>query len=147
MITSFLVYPFMIFSMFMLFRVPVNCYNGRLLKARTNMMYWFHVAIGIFIFIFFTGVRWDVGIDQLSYWQIYNTLSLTDTFIRDDMEIGFVGFMKLLSKFGLSSTVFFAIVGLIQLCCTLTIFRREKFVSILLYRAYMRWNFLFWCKV
>ena len=85
MITSFLVYPFMIFSMFMLFRVPVNCYNGRLLKARTNMMYWFHVAIGIFIFIFFTGVRWDVGIDQLSYWQIYNTLSLTDTFIRDDM--------------------------------------------------------------
>ena len=128
MITSFLVYPFMIFSMFMLFRVPVNCYNGRLLKARTNMMYWFHVAIGIFIFIFFTGVRWDVGIDQLSYWQIYNTLSLTDTFIRDDMEIGFVGFMKLLSKIGLSSTVFFAIVGLIQLCCTLTIFRREKFV-------------------
>ena len=111
MITSFLVYPFMIFSMFMLFRVPVNCYNGRLLKARTNMMYWFHVAIGIFIFIFFTGVRWDVGIDQLSYWQIYNTLSLTDTFIRDDMEIGFVGFMKLLSKFGLSSTEFFSIVG------------------------------------
>lgn len=128
MITSFLVYPFMIYSMFMLFRVPKNYYDSGFLKSRTNIRYRFNVTIGIIIFIFFTGVRWDVGIDQLSYLQDYDSLSFSDNFIRDDQEKGFVGFMKLLSKIGLPSTVFFAIVGLIQLCCTLTIFRRERFV-------------------
>lgn len=128
MITSFLVYPFMIYSMFMLFRVPKNYYDSGFLKSRTNIRYRFNVTIGIIIFIFFTGVRWDVGIDQLSYLKDYDSLSFSDNFIRDDQEKGFVGFMKLLSKIGLPSTVFFAIVGLIQLCCTLTIFRRERFV-------------------
>lgn len=118
----------MIYSMFMLFRIhKVSC-DGRFLKVGANNKYRINATIAVLIFAFFTGVRWDVGIDQLSYLEYYNTLSYSDSFIRDDMEIGFVKFMKLFSGLGLSSVVFFAVVGLIQLCCTLTVFRNEKFV-------------------
>lgn len=128
MITSLFVYSFMVCSMFMLFRVSTVRCNGDCLLARTNNAYWYRAVSAVLIFIFFTGVRWDVGIDQFSYLKDYQYLAFSDSYVRESMELGFVGFMRLFSKLGLHFTLFFATIALVQLCCTLSFFRKERYV-------------------
>lgn len=128
MILSFLVYPFMLFSMFLLFKIPFTQNNGNYIISNIDSLCIFRLIIGIAIFAFFTGVRWDVGIDQLSYLNTYNSLKYSDSFVRDDMEIGFVKLMKLFSRNGIHSAIFFAVIGLLQLCFSLTIFKNEPYV-------------------
>lgn len=125
MIQSFFVYSFIALSMFMLFRIPIqhDC-NGRILP-KTNISYWFRACFGVLIFAFFVGVRWDVGIDQLSYLGIYNNL---DNLTTSRLEPGFFKFMKIVHSAGASSVIFFAIIGILQLLGAISFFKEEKYI-------------------
>ena len=127
MFQSIFVYGIMIISLSLLLSVKVRIVDNKICAVYSrlyNVRYW----VAILIIVFFSAVRWDVGIDQLSYLSEYKLLALNGTPFRQDMEIGFVWLMKLLIFLGAHFTVFFGVVALIQSTCTFSYFRDERYL-------------------
>lgn len=80
------------------------------------------------IFVFFSAVRYDVGVDCLSYIKSYNHVLQYFNSDRKDSEFGFIILMKILAFFKCSSTVFLGTIALIQIGFFFLALRREKYL-------------------
>lgn len=98
MLQSLCVYGFMIFSFFTLLQtVTVVKKNGQRL-TKTIPFYPIRYSIALLIFAFFSGVRWDVGIDYLTYLTEYLSIQQNGFTIREDFETGYIALQEMLLK-------------------------------------------------
>lgn len=116
MITSILVYGFMMFGTY---------YIG--VQYRDNMT-WKPILAILSIFVFFSAVRYDVGVDCLSYIQGYNYVLKHFDANRKDSEIGFVILMKILVFFKSPPPIFLGTVALMQMGFIFLALRKEKYL-------------------
>ena len=117
----------MALSMFALAKVPVKrTVNGYV--CLWSPSYKIRMIVLFVIFAFFSGVRYDVGIDHLSYMSDYNTVMSRGWVYREDMEAGFVSFMLLFAQIGAHYAFFFGALALVQIVTLYRTFRTERYI-------------------
>ena len=94
-------------------------------QRRSNIVGLF---FALFVFAFFSGVRWDVGIDHLGYVNDYKTVGIIGDVYREDMEIGYVYLMKIFNSCGLHYTVFLGVIAFLQLFFVYYAFKNQKYI-------------------
>lgn len=128
MLQSLCVYGFMIFSFFTLLQtVTVVKKNGQRL-TKTIPFYPIRYSIALLIFAFFSGVRWDVGIDYLTYLTEYLSIQQNGFTIREDFETGYIALQEMLLKMHAPFYVYFAIIALLQFAFSTTYFRHARYL-------------------
>lgn len=121
-IQSILVYSALAFSMFLLaknYSIRSKC--GRI--AIKSLFPWEYWCI-ILLFAIVAGLRWDVGVDHLSYLDIYLRQSAAGS-TYDHIELGFKGLILLFNKLGLHYFFFFAFCAAVQMFFILLAFRKS----------------------
>ena len=127
MLQSILIYFFMALSMFALAKVPVKrTVNGYV--CLWSPTYKIRMILLFAIFAFFSGVRYNVGIDHLSYISDYNSVISRGWVYREDMEAGFVSFMWLFAQSGAHYAFFFGALALVQIVTLYRAFRTERYI-------------------
>ncbi len=124
MLQSILVYGFMIISM-MFFAHMANQ-----LQSKT-----YHYKVGVFIsytiilliFSFFSGVRFDVGVDHLSYYHSYRQAEYFQ-YISSETEWLFDVLTLFFANNGVHATVYFGTLAFIQLFFVLMAFKEQKYI-------------------
>lgn len=122
MFQSVLVYGFMMFSMYFLGKTSI--YKPQYRKYLR--------FISVFIFVVFCGLRYDVGVDFLTYNDIF--ISFTDDYTNASAAIyatqryesGFKLLVQLCSYLGMGPQVIFAVFALIQISCVYYVFKDER---------------------
>lgn len=127
MLQSLIVYSLIIVTLFFSFGVRTRKMKNNLITV-LSPLYKYKVWFGVLLFTFFSAVRWDVGIDYLSYLNEYMSIFKNGFSMRQDFEVGYLEFQKLLVKLGAHFTVYFAIVSFAQIFFTLSFFKREKYL-------------------
>lgn len=117
----------MALSMFALAKVPVKrTVNGYV--CLWSPTYKIRMILLFAIFAFFSGVRYNVGIDHLSYLSDYNSVISRGWVYREDMEAGFVSFMWLFAQMGAHYAFFFGALALVQIVTLYRAFRTERYI-------------------
>ena len=127
MFQSIFIYGFIIIALFLSFQVGITK-EGNTITVTKPKQYYLFTLFGIAVFTFFSAVRWDVGIDYLSYLKTYNAISDSSIVLRDDLEVGYVFLQKLLVKLGAHFTIYFGLVAFLQLCFAILYFNKEKYL-------------------
>lgn len=127
MLQSILVYGFIIFATNLLLQVKIQRF-GKLFTIVYPSTYKFQYGLAIGIIVFFMAVRWDVGIDYMNYVGDYLMLQNYGYIFREDIESGFVKFLKILSYSGFHFTIAFGLIAFIQVYFTFEYFKDEKFL-------------------
>lgn len=122
MIQSILVYGLFTFFMFLLTTistVPSTNYTSKKGWVKCGAF------LSLLFFGFISGIRYDVGVDHLTYLNDYVNLA-SDKIISSDWEPGFLWFSKLLAKSGFHYSIYFGFLALIQLFFVLYTFKNEQ---------------------
>lgn len=127
MIQSIIVYGFIIITLYYSFHVNVKKNNNKLYFI-TSSSYYRNVVCGILIFTFFSAVRWDVGFDQLAYYDEYISILRSGEPIRQDFEYGYIIIQKILAKFNAHFSIYFGLIAFLQLIFTIFYFNKEKYL-------------------
>lgn len=75
----------------------------------------FEIVVSILLFAFVSGGRYNVGVDHLSYWDVYQSFRDGRELSRDTYELGFLWITKLIAATGLHPFFYFAFFGGVQL--------------------------------
>ena len=117
----------MALSMFALAKVPVKrTINGYV--CLWSPTYKLRMILLFVIFAFFSGVRYNVGIDHLSYLAEYQSIIARGWADREDMEVGFVSFMWLFAQSGAHYAFFFGALALVQIVTLYHAFSKERYI-------------------
>lgn len=127
MFQSIFIYGFIIIVLFLFFQVGITK-EGNTFTVTKPKQYYLFTIFGIAVFTFFSAVRWDVGIDHLSYYDGYMHLLNGGTPQRDDLEIGYKWIQILLTKFNAHFTIYFGLIALLQIVFAIQYFNKEKFL-------------------
>ena len=128
MVQSIIVYSLMCSVLYFATKSSYVCvYNDGfgIEQRRSNIVGLFSA---LFVFAFFSGVRWDVGIDHLGYVNDYKTVGIIGDVYRDDMEIGYVFLMKIFNSCGLHYSVFLGVIAFFQLFFIYYAFKNQKYI-------------------
>lgn len=98
------------------------------ITANVTPLYNWSIWIGVIVFTFFSAVRWDVGIDHLSYLEDYSSICKYGSLDREDMEIGYVYLQLFLAELGAHFTIYFGLVAFMQLFFCVNSFRKELYI-------------------
>ncbi|MEL0615874.1 EpsG family protein [Cobetia marina] len=124
---SFLVYFSTALSLYYCGRVAANRYKIELqLSKKPSFLNW-EIIASFVIFSFISGVRWNVGVDYLSYREEFLYLQEYGTALRE-FEPGFDFLTKTLAMLGVHYSIYFAILAFLQIFIIYTSFRDEKFI-------------------
>lgn len=104
-----------------------NIYYDLHKRTIINRRYLVSTILAYTVFAFFSGVRWDVGVDHLSYLNSYLNIHLYE----DGMEKGFVSFIKLCNSLNLPFYLFFALIAFLQLFFATKYFRYRTYLCAL----------------
>lgn len=115
MLLSLFVYGFLVFVMTL---------AGQL-AANEKKNYYVYVAISIFFFTLFSGLRYDVGVDYMSYYNEYLNFQNGFGFSRN-FEPGFLLLSNFLAKSGFSYPYYFALWAFIQISVMYFALKRHK---------------------
>jgi hypothetical protein len=144
MLQSFLVYSttailLYIFGSTAAKRERINNRFGKL----TPFWTW-EVVLPLLIFAFISGIRWQVGVDHLSYLDNYLTYKNAGYF-QQDKEVGFEFITKLFAKANIHFTIYFAFLAFLQLFFVFYAVKNERYllpflgIVILLGPHYLSW--------
>lgn len=128
MLQSIIVYTLMCLSLSLLTRTKTIINNNGSIKIISPKFYFIGIIVSLFIFAFFSGVRWDVGIDHLTYLDTYQKYNITNTVLREDMEKGYVYLIKLFNQFGAHFSIFFGTIAFVQMSMVFLCFRKAKYI-------------------
>lgn len=95
-------------------------------KAKLTNSFIYCIA-GCLLFSLLAGFRYGVGMDYFPYLEGYEYLKETGHFIGNH-EIGFQFLSKILAECNLSSTVFFAVIGFIQMLFICLAIRKDRYI-------------------
>lgn len=87
----------------------------------------FGIIVSLLIFSFFSGVRYDVGVDYLAYLENYKIIS-TDRIPGLNTEIGFQWLTNLFAKNNIHFAVYFATLALFQIIFIYFSFNNERYL-------------------
>lgn len=127
MIQSFIVYTLFALALFVCAR-GVSRTQVQLIETRGSFFsipsnYWWC----IFIFALVAGIRYDVGVDHLSYLEDYISALNGKNFIRDrGYEEGYIFITSLFGELGIHPIIYFAFLGALQLGFVLFTFKTER---------------------
>ncbi len=122
MLQSILVYGFMILIMYI-------CGKIALLYPRYKYIF---LLLSISVFVLFSGLRYDVGVDYMTYRDVFKSFSndYSNTYLalyeHSRYEIGFLGIVLLCAKIGFSPCAIFALFALIQILCVFYVFKDNR---------------------
>ena len=108
---------------------------------RTNMLHPF-IFLSCFVFAAIFGARYNVGIDQLNYLDIYNN-AFNDRY-TEEVELGFAALTRFMSGLNLHYFFYFGFFAFIQIFCLFYAFRKEQFLYPYLCFILMTSFFLGW---
>lgn len=115
MLQSFLVYGLLSLSLFVLGKnaeARENFYSK--LGSKPSFWVWETIAI-LFLFAFISGVRWNVGVDHLSYLSNYENIIKGGEFRESGIEFGFDYITKLFADFDVHFSFYFGFWALLQI--------------------------------
>lgn len=127
MIQSLIVYGLIIIALCICSQVNIRK-EGNIITTVISRDYYLRIFIGIIVFTFFAAVRWDVGVDHLSYYESYMHICDTGIPERADLEVGYAWFQILLAKFHAHFTVYFGLIAFLQLVFAIQYFNKDKFL-------------------
>ncbi len=112
MLESILVYTITAVLLYILAQSAVA--NERLSK-RPNRFWTMEIVLSILLFGFIAGARYGVGVDHLSYLDIYQRIHDHRSLSRETLEPGFLFITKLFASSGLHYFFYFAFWGVLQI--------------------------------
>ena len=127
MFQSIIVYGLIILALYICCQVGVKI-KGNTITTIVSQDYYLRIFIGIMIFTFFSAVRWDVGIDHLSYYESYVNILNGGAPDRHDLEVGYKWYQIILAKLHAHFAVYFGILAFLQLFFAIQYFNKEKFL-------------------
>lgn len=122
MLQSILVYGFMILTMLI-------CGKASIIYPRYKNAF---MLLSILVFVLFAGLRYDVGVDYMTYLDIFKSFSSDYSnkhlalYEYSRYEYGFISIVILCSKFGLGPNAIFAVFSLIQISCVFYVFKDDR---------------------
>ncbi|WP_409029135.1 EpsG family protein [Gracilimonas sediminicola] len=128
MIQSFILYG--LFS-FTLWRLGVESWKRqKIYKTKgENLTFWtWDIVFAIIIFSVISGIRWNVGVDYLSYLEGYQNLVEGAEFNKYGTEFGFEYLSSILAKLNLHFVFFFAFWAFIQAFFFYYAIRKERYL-------------------
>lgn len=145
LVQSIIVYT--LFAWLMFFNAKLAIYD----KPHTipNSSSWrltSHYWICIFIFILVSGIRWDVGVDQLSYLEDYLAMQ-NGTFVERErgIEPGYLLISQLCANLDIHYSVYFAVLAFLEVYFVILAFRNDrKIVPVLLALIVMGGYYFSW---
>lgn len=105
-----------------------------------------HYCVCVFIFILVSGIRWDVGVDYMSYLEDYLAMQ-NGSFVERvrGIEPGYLFISQLCAKLGFHYSVYFAVLAFFEIYFVLLAFRNDrKIVPILLVLVVMGGYYFSW---
>lgn len=129
MLQSILVYGLLAVILFLLGReISIKeTYSLKHLHKGKPFLSW-EMVFMLLLFGFVVGVRWDVGVDHLSYMKNYNDYILYKNFDRDNLEIGYVFITKLFATLNFHFSFYFAFWGMLQMLFLYLSFKNNKYL-------------------
>lgn len=85
-------------------------------------------SLAILIFAFFAGVRWDVGIDHLTYLSEYLSLQQNGFTRREDFEPAYIALQQLLVSLHAPFYIYFGIVAALQIILASAFLKNERYL-------------------
>ena len=80
------------------------------------------------IFTFFSGVRWQVGVDHLSYMEQYDYFAKNGVFDRDSFEVGYTFIVSILAGLNFHVIAFFVVFAFLELFFVYYRFKEERYL-------------------
>lgn len=115
MLQSLLVYGLLSVALFALGKnseARGNFYN----KLGTQPPFWvWETVVVLFLFAFISGVRWNVGVDHLSYLRSYENIMRGGEFRESGVEFGFDYITKLFADLNIHFTIYFGFWAFLQI--------------------------------
>jgi|LSQX01.3.fsa_nt_gb hypothetical protein len=145
MLQSIIVYSLMGFSLFGLGQVAAKREQIYIAKNKNLPFFTWEILFSLLIFAFFSGVRWNVGVDHLSYLSYYNELLNKRQFLSREMEPGFLFISKIFASLNIHFTVYFAFLAFLQIFFVYYAVKNERYLMpflgmlILLGPQYLSW--------
>lgn len=147
MLQSFLVYGLLALILFFLGReISIKeAYSQTHFQKEKIFLSW-EMVFMLLLFGFVVGVRWDVGVDHLSYLKIYKDYINFKQFDRDNLEIGYIFITKLFATLNLHFSFYFAFWGILQMLFLYLAFKNNKYLYpyigliLILGPLFLSWN-------
>lgn len=133
------------FSLFGLGQVAAKREQIYIAKNKNLPFFTWEILFSLLIFAFFSGVRWNVGVDHLSYLSYYNELLNKRQFLSREMEPGFLFISKIFASLNIHFTVYFAFLAFLQIFFVYYAVKNERYLMpflgmlILLGPQYLSW--------
>lgn len=127
MVQSFIVYGLFGILMFILGQVASLREKENLAKNKVSQFFTPEVVLMLLVFSFISGVRWNVGVDHLTYLDNYLSVQ-NGGFSRFEKEIGFEFITNLFAKSGIHFSVYFGFLAFIQLFFILRTFKDQRYL-------------------
>ena len=128
MLQSIIVYSLMGFSLFGLGQVAAKREQIYIAKNKNLPFFTWEILFSLFIFAFFSGVRWNVGVDHLSYLANYENIKAGGELRSRGIEIGFDLISKLFASWNVHFTIYFAFWAFWQLFFVYYAFKNERYL-------------------
>lgn len=128
MFQSICIYGFMSIAFFLLLQTTTKRMCNGQVCVQAIPLFRCRFCIALLIFAFFSGVRWDVGIDHLSYLSEYLSLQKNGFTRREDLEIGYIAVQKLLVSLQMPFFVYFGLIAALQVFLASTYFRSQRYL-------------------
>lgn len=149
MLQSFLVYGLLALVLFLLGReISIKeAYANRHFNREYKFLSW-EMILMLLSFGFVVGVRWDVGVDHLSYLNDYKIVQKYGEFWSrlDSFEIGYILITKLFAFFNIHFSIYFAFWGIMQMLFLYLTFKHNKYLYpyigliLILGPLFLSWN-------
>lgn len=127
MLLSFIIYTSTALGLYALARNASNraCF---LLKTKNRELSFFclEIVLSVCLFAFISGVRYNVGVDYLSYFKEYHLLQTYGATQRNTFESGFLFISLLFAKSGVHFTIYFGFWAMLQFFFLYYAFRNDK---------------------
>ncbi len=116
MIQSFLIYSLLSIVLFVLGSVSANRERSCIASDKICSFWTWDILFALSIFALVSGLRWQVGVDHLSYLEGYENIKNGYIFRSgDNIEIGFEVISRLFAKLNLHFVLYFSFWAFIQL--------------------------------
>lgn len=128
MIQSICVYGFMTISFFLLLQTATKKIHNGQISTYIIPLFPLRFSLAILIFAFFAGVRWDVGIDHLTYLSEYLSLQQNGFTRREDFEPAYIALQQLLVSLHAPFYIYFGIVAALQIILASAFLKNERYL-------------------
>lgn len=144
MVQSFFVYGLLGLMLFLLGRISYLLEKQAIRLHRKNSFWSWEIFIALFLFAFVSGVRWNVGVDHLTYLNHYLRMQNgLNPYL--DKEIGFEFITNLFAQSGLHFSFYFGFFAFLQLFFIYYAFKDHRYlypflgIIILFGPEYLNW--------